>query len=446
MANTPDENQPSQQPDTNQQAKPDTDFPGSEDKFRKLFESLDQAYCTVELIYDQSKQPIDLLYLEANPAFEKIMGYAPAGRKVSEIFGEVEPHWYAAYDRVLKSGIAERFDFPLEKTGGWYTVYISPMQGAASRQAMVVFDDITERKQHQEFLVKLNDALRPLADPVALQTTAMKLLADELAVMRATYFDVAADQDTFYLTARYERDAIPIPTQLRFSDFSPTLLNEYRTGRTLLVSDTEVQTQWEAYRAFGVRAWAAVPLVKNGQLLATIEVHSATPRDWTRLEVQLLEEVAERTWAAVERAKAEAAVLTKEAEFRTITQAAPALVWVCSATGENIYFNQRWYDYTGQTADDASGYGWTTTMHPDDTARILPYWQACQQSGEVYEGEVRYRRYDGAYRWHLFRALPRRNGAGQIQAWYGVSVDIEDAKQAQEALQLANRRKDEFLA
>ncbi|MBO0953198.1 PAS domain-containing protein [Fibrella forsythiae] len=98
-----------------------------------------------------------------------------------------------------------------------------------------------------------------------------------------------------------------------------------------------------------------------------------------------------------------------EAAFRIIAQAAPALVWVCSAPGENIYFTQRWYDYTGQTEEQASGHGWIMTMHPIDAAQIVPYWQRCQRTGESYKGEVRYQRHDGVYRWHTFRALPRRS-------------------------------------
>ncbi|MER3589160.1 MAG: hybrid sensor histidine kinase/response regulator, partial [Mastigocladus sp. ERB_26_1] len=107
-----------------------------------------------------------------------------------------------------------------------------------------------------------------------------------------------------------------------------------------------------------------------------------------------------------DRRQAEEALRRSEEEFRTIANAAPALVWVTLPNGDNIFFNDRWYEFTGQTQAEAAGYGWTETIHPDDAARILPNWQRCQETGETYEGEVRYRRYDGEYRWHAFRALP----------------------------------------
>jgi PAS domain S-box-containing protein len=69
-----------------------------------------------------------------------------------------------------------------------------------------------------------------------------------------------------------------------------------------------------------------------------------------------------------ERKIAELALRKSEEKFRTISNAAPALVWVCSPKGENIFFNDRWYEFTGQTEAEAIGRGWTQTMHPEDTA------------------------------------------------------------------------------
>lgn len=180
----------------------------------------------------------------------------------------------------------------------------------------------SETEGRQAFLLKLSDALRPLCDPVEIQEAAMKLLGEQFDVMRATYFEVEPDQDTFVLTARYERSAAPIPERMRLSDFATDMSDAYRSGQTLVLRDTEAEARTEAqraaYRAIGIRAWTAVPLVKDGQLLAIVGVHSAKPRDWKKAELRLLEDVAERTWATVEQARAETALRVSEERYRTL--------------------------------------------------------------------------------------------------------------------------------
>jgi PAS domain S-box-containing protein len=130
-----------------------------------------------------------------------------------------------------------------------------------------------------------------------------------------------------------------------------------------------------------------------------------------------------------ERKQIEDRLSASAAEFEAVTNATPALVWVCSGTGQSIFLNQRWHEFTGQTVEEAEGHGWARVMHPEDAERILPYWQHCRETGETYEGEVRYRRRDGEYRWHAFRALPHADQDGVIEKWFGVSVDIHERKE-----------------
>jgi PAS domain S-box-containing protein len=135
-----------------------------------------------------------------------------------------------------------------------------------------------------------------------------------------------------------------------------------------------------------------------------------------------------------------------EEQFRMIAHAAPAVVWVAVPSGDIVFINARWHEYTGQTEEQARGFGWTSATHPDDLVRLLPQWERCRTTGDVYEGECRYRRRDGQYRWHAFRALPNRGADQTIDRWFGCSIEIHDAWEARAALQEADRRKDEFLA
>jgi PAS domain S-box-containing protein len=137
-----------------------------------------------------------------------------------------------------------------------------------------------------------------------------------------------------------------------------------------------------------------------------------------------------------DRKQVEERLRASEAEFRAVTNATPALVWTCSSDGNITYMNERWHEFTGQRVEDALGFGWASTAHPEDAKRVLPYWQRCVETGEIYEGEMRYRRRDGEYRWHAFRALPHTGSDGAVEKWFGISVDIHERKQWEEHREL----------
>jgi PAS domain S-box-containing protein len=141
-----------------------------------------------------------------------------------------------------------------------------------------------------------------------------------------------------------------------------------------------------------------------------------------------------------ERKRAEEALRKSEQEFRTLTEAMPQIVWATRPDGWNIYFNQQWMDYTGLTLDESYGHGWNIPFHPDDKQRAWDAWQRATQHDEPYLLECRLRRADGVYRWWLIHGTPMRGANGEIQKWFGTCTDIEERKQAEEALRESEER------
>ncbi|MCX7593474.1 MAG: ATP-binding protein [Fischerella sp.] len=161
-----------------------------------------------------------------------------------------------------------------------------------------------------------------------------------------------------------------------------------------------------------------------------------------------------------EKKQTEEALRESEERYRFLSEAIPQLVWICSANGECEYLNQRWYEFTGQTVEQAMGFGWLEVVHPDDIERVMQVWTQCLHTGTLYEVELRYRCYDGTYHWYLARALPKKDEQGRIAKWFGTSTDINEHKQleaertrlfqleqaARAEAEAANRAKDEFVA
>src|SRR5258705_246710 len=132
--------------------------------------------------------------------------------------------------------------------------------------------------------------------------------------------------------------------------------------------------------------------------------------------------------------QAEAVIRTQEAELRDVVDTIPAIVWSALPDGSNAYVNSRFVEYCGMRPEEIAGTGWHAATHPDDLERHNAKWLACAASGEPLEDEVRFRRSDRQYRWHLQRGIPLRDGAGHIVKWYGVLTDIEDRKRAEDRI------------
>ena len=165
-----------------------------------------------------------------------------------------------------------------------------------------------------------------------------------------------------------------------------------------------------------------------------------------------------RLFEQAQREKAALAAL--EERYRLVTEQMPQIVWMADARGSHLYFNQRWFEFTGLSERESYGAGWSKPLHPDDVDRAQMRWQHSLDTGAPYEIEYRFRRHDGEYHWFLARALPLRDEAGRVTKWFGTCTDVDEAKavaaeraraleseeQARLEAENANRLKDEFLA
>lgn len=321
-----------------------------------------------------------------------------------------------------------------------------------------VLQDVTERERvkeeinlaqrRQEFLLGLNDRLRDTDEPSEVMEATARDLAQFLKVDCVGYGEVDEERGMILVEREWSRGAISNEGRhYRLEDFVPDMLAELRQGHVLAIEDVQNEPRWSSsairgvFSAVNARAAIAVPLLKNRRLTALLYLNAGEARSWSGDDTALIEDVAERTWTAVERARAEAALRQSEARFRLIAEALPALVWIIDENLHLVYANDRWREFSGLPLEESLGDSWMHWVNPDDLTRVLEEVKPAREARSSFVTEMRYRTQSGAYRWHLIQMGPVYDAKGAFRGWCGTSVDIHDLKETEQAL----RRSEEQL-
>ena len=302
-------------------------------------------------------------------------------------------------------------------------------------------DEVTRAVQAERrlsFQVRLADTLRGTDDPEKVKDIATALLGEHLGAARVGYAEVDEENGLAWVRSDWTRDegvASLAGQSTPLSALGEEALAFLRSGevlalpdiRDLRLGDGAVTAAWEKA---GMRALITVPLVRDGGLKALLYVHEPQPRHWLRSEAAIARDVAERTWASVERAQAEQSLRDSEDHYRHTVELNPQVTWTALPDGRLNRVSNRWSVWTGTSG---LGGSWIEAIHPQDREASAAAWSRSVAEGVPYDIEHRVRMQDGGYRWARSRAWPRRrDDDGTICLWYGSTEDIHERKVAEE--------------
>ena len=131
---------------------------------------------------------------------------------------------------------------------------------------------------------------------------------------------------------------------------------------------------------------------------------------------------------------AEDSLRQSEEVLRALANTIPQLAWMAEPDGAIVWFNERWYEYTGTTPEGAAGWGWQGTVDPDVLPAMQEHWASSLRTGEPFEMEYPIRGADGQYRWFLTRVNAVRDRRGKVVRWFGTNTDVDQVKRAEQAL------------
>jgi PAS domain S-box-containing protein len=321
--------------------------------------------------------------------------------------------------------------------GLWMVLVDVTARVHAERQRQRAEDALRKSEMRQVFLLGLSDALRVIADPATILTTATRMTVEHFGASRSCYAEFC--DDAVVHRGCWICDGVRMPQYFAFAELA-MVADGYFAGRAVVTDDIEsdphfTEAERERLRAAGIAAFVCVPLHKE----TVFGVQSGAPRIWTADEVELIREAGERTLRAARRARAEAALRDSEERFRQFAEASTDIIWIGDANtlqleywspSLELGFGDKWGPALGSNLK-----AWLDIVVPEDRERALAALTAALSGARIsFECRVR-RPHDDEIRWIRSNIFPLIDGGGAVQRVGSISRDATGEKAAAERME-----------
>ncbi|HEY9828096.1 MAG TPA: PAS domain-containing protein, partial [Stenomitos sp.] len=394
---------------------------------------------------------------KANNELLRITGYTQADVTSGRLrWSDITPAEYIPLDeQAIAEGRIKGYCTPYEKEyirkdGSRIPVMVGfSIVGGTKEEAVAFVLDISERKRVEErlryaaerdaVLVALVDAIRALSDPEEIQATTSRILGEHLNANRVIYFEVRNSH--YCIRQAYVNGVPPIEGGYPVELLRQQMLDSDSISGPVVAADVQSDFNFavgirSTLASLQIAAYLAIPLVENGEIVAGVIIHAATPRTWTTEEITLAEAVAERTQEAVEHARAEAALQNSEQLLRLALTGAKQGVWDWNLKTQAVTWDDRSKEMFGLPLESTMTHErFFQIIHPDDRLRIEAVTTATLRDRSELKEEYRIFLPDGTMRWILTQGRSFFDTAGEVYRLSGTVMDISDQKQAQIELQ-----------
>ncbi|MBD2541886.1 PAS domain S-box protein [Coleofasciculus sp. FACHB-SPT36] len=417
----------------------------------------------------------DLVYEFANPTYLQVAGRTPdiIGKSMRDVFPELEGQiYFEALDRVYRTG--EPFigneslaywdrnsNGVLEE--GFFNCIFAPWRDAeetiqgvlvynmdvtaqvrARQQIESLLAELQEKERQQQFLIELNDAIRAIQDSKEIMWRVVRSAGEHFNVTRCTYGEIDSTQEYVIVDRDYCNGVVSIVGSHHMDSFGRELIAELKQGKTIVVDDVDRDPRTAgvgaaAFDAIQTKSLVCVPLVKEGRFVALLVLHHVAPRRWTEEDVVQMERIAQKTWLAVERSRAEEQLRESEAHLQLALKVGRMGTWDWDMQTEALLWSEGHFTVLGLQPNECepSHEVWASRVHPDDLAEAEAKFQQAIAQKKEYHHEYRLRWSDGSVHWVEARGKFTYDVQGNPKHSIGVVINITERKQAEEALRQA---------
>ena len=382
----------------------------SEEKHRALVTQMQLGLALHRMIYDGEGNPIDYIFLDVNPAYERLTGLKRddvLGKTVLEILPRTERIWIEKYGQVASIGQSLSFESYAQEFNKYYGVLA---YRSRKDEFAVIVEDITERKQLEQKLRDEEERIRLLLNSTAegiygLDLTGNCTFCNKAAVTMLGYESeeelLGCNMHNMVHHSLHDGTALTIEMCNIFRAFN--------AGERVHSLD---EYFWrKSGESFPVEFWS-YPLYQEGAVVGAVV---------TFLDI-------------TQRKRVEQMLVESNKRFKTLAELAPVGIFQTSALGETIYANQKYLEISGLTYSETMGYGWHKAIHPDDMDMVTIGWK--EQGADSYGAQREYRfvHPNGDIKWVYGKVTAQFDIDGEIKGYIGTVTDITSQKEIEETL------------
>lgn len=295
------------------------------DKYKELFNSIDEGFFIIDIIFDENNHPVDMFYVEANNAAKEMLGQDYTGKYLSKINPNFEDYWFEIFGSVAQTGKSQRLERYSKPNDMWFDFYVFKIGKDNDCRIGNIFKNITKLKRRENNFTFLAEIARDFArssSPEEIMQIIGEKVGNYLNISNCLFAEIDEVQDKAIVEYAWSNEEMPnLAGEYKLSAFvTEEFYQTARNGEPIVIYNTQTDPRIdsEGHAALNIHAYVSIPFHFNGTWKYQYTVNDSTPRNWREDEINLVYEITNLTFLRLKRAQTELKLKQTEEKYHTL--------------------------------------------------------------------------------------------------------------------------------